>query len=132
MHKKKVFCVGFHKTGTSSIGTALEILGYQVKGYDSSILPFIKNEEYRPVKSIISQYDAFQDNPWPLIYEYLDQNYPDSKFILTIRDPENWYKSISKHLGGSTTKMREWIYGRGDPLNNKDIYINKYPYIFAI
>ena len=30
--KAKVFCVGFHKTGTSSMGVLLERLGYRVQG----------------------------------------------------------------------------------------------------
>lgn len=28
----KIFCIGFHKTGTKSLGTALDILGYRVCG----------------------------------------------------------------------------------------------------
>jgi hypothetical protein len=30
--KTKVFCVGFHKTGTTSLALALEILDYRVAG----------------------------------------------------------------------------------------------------
>jgi len=30
MRKQKIFVIGFHKTGTSSLGAALEILGYTV------------------------------------------------------------------------------------------------------
>jgi hypothetical protein len=30
--KEKVFCIGFHKTGTTSLRVALELLGYRVTG----------------------------------------------------------------------------------------------------
>ena len=33
MKPTKVFCLGFQKTGTSSLGLALEKLGYKVAGY---------------------------------------------------------------------------------------------------
>ena len=32
LRDSKVFCIGFHKTGTSSLGAALKILGYKVCG----------------------------------------------------------------------------------------------------
>ena len=32
MKQQKVFCLGFHKTGTTSLGVALGILGYRVSG----------------------------------------------------------------------------------------------------
>ncbi len=38
---------------------------------------------------LVAQYDAFQDNPWPIIYKGLDVKYPDSKFILMLRDPDS-------------------------------------------
>jgi len=41
--------------------------------------------------------DFFQDVPFsmPHFYKFLDKNFEDSKFILTIRDtPEEWYESV--------------------------------------
>ena len=32
MKNQKVFCIGFHKTGTTSMRDALNILGYKVAG----------------------------------------------------------------------------------------------------
>lgn len=43
--------------------------------------------------------DVFQDLPFslPFTYQALDQAFPQSKFILTIRDnPEQWYESLTR------------------------------------
>jgi len=111
-----VICVGFHKTGTSSIGTALSILNYRVKGVSSRPLIPILNGNYRKVLKMLKNYDAVQDAPWFKIYKELDELIPNSKFILTIRDEESWYSSAIKQIGVIRTAQNEWIYGRGNGL----------------
>ena len=39
--RPKVFCVGFHKTGTKSLGAALATLGYRVAGPRGTLDPQI-------------------------------------------------------------------------------------------
>jgi hypothetical protein len=56
----------------------------------------------------------------------MDKKYPNSKFILTIRDTERWLTSVVKHFGKKETYMRKWIYGRGCPLGNEQIYKKRY------
>ena len=75
---------------------------------------------------LVDQYDAFQDNPWPIIYKELDAKFPGSKFILLIRKPESWIKSQVTHFGTKETPMRKWIYGVGCPLGNEEIYLKRY------
>lgn len=124
--KKKVFGIGFHKTATSSLAAALRELGYSVTGPNGVNNPNISREVYDLADSLVSKFDAFQDNPWPVIYRDLDQKYPNSKFILTIRSSEGWIKSVVRHFGGEVTPMREWIYGVGNPISNEDIYLSTY------
>jgi hypothetical protein len=126
MQKIKIFGIGFYKTGTSSLAEALTILGYRVTGEFGIHDPNIENNVYDKVLQIIEKYDAFQDNPWPIIYKFLDEKYPESKFILTIRDTDKWLKSVVKHFGNEKTYMRRWIYGVGNPLGNEDIFKSRF------
>jgi len=78
------------------------------------------------VLELADKYEAYQDNPWPLLYKELDRRYPKSKFILTIRDESKWIKSAVNHFGSSHTDMRKWIYGIGHPKGNEEIYLERY------
>ncbi len=122
----KIFCIGFHKTGTTSLEAALTHLGYRVCGpvgvYDDTVKSRVKDIAYAQ----IPHYDAFQDNPWPLLYQELDRDFPGSKFILTTRPRKSWIKSVVNHFGGQSTPMREWIYGEGDPLGHEARYLARY------
>ncbi len=112
--KRKVFCIGFHKTGTTTMKEALELLGYRVTGPNDTRDPDIARKLDGLVEALSRKYDAFQDNPWPLVYERMDGLYPGSKFILTVRDEDKWYSSNLKHFGTEATPMRELIYGKGN------------------
>ena len=99
----KVFCIGFNKTGTTSLSKIFENnkflvapqppFEYNLESYFygnySTFIEMIKNDYYN--------YTLFQDVPFsfPNMYKILDENFPNSKFILTIRDNEDeWYKSL--------------------------------------
>jgi hypothetical protein len=124
--KTKVFCVGFHKTGTKSLAVALRALGYRVIGASGVNDPDIGHNVLPMAYDLVEKYDAFQDNPWPIIYKELDAKYPGSKFILMIRNPESWIKSQVRHFGRKETPMRKWIYGVGCPKGNENIYIKRF------
>lgn len=126
--RRKVFGIGFHKTGTSSLRAALKLAGYRVAGPNFVTAPDIAETVHTRALKLCRRYDGFQDNPWPLLYEFLDRELPGSKFILTVRDPDGWIGSIQRHFGGGSTPMREWIYGtgRGDPTGNEEVYLRRY------
>ncbi len=124
--KTKVFCIGFHKTGTSSFTVAMRKLGYRVTGPNGVDDPHIADHALEMALEKAKHFDAFQDNPWPLLYKELDQSFPESKFILTIRDTRSWINSQVKHFSTKTTPMRKWIYGRGCPEGNEQIYIERF------
>ena len=121
----KIFCIGFHQAGTTSLPLALKTLGYRVTGPNGVRDPDIAENVYVLADSLVNEYDAFQDNPWPVIYKYLDEKYPKSRFILTIRSSESWIKSLVRDFGHQETPMRKWIYGVGCPEGNEEIYINR-------
>lgn len=65
---KKVFYIGFQKTGTSSLGIALEHLGYRVAGFypfrDLAAETDVTHEELlERAKEVAQNVDAAQDMP---------------------------------------------------------------------
>ena len=124
--KTKVFGIGFHKTGTTSLSNALSCLGYRVTGPNWVDHPNIAAEVYEMAFDLVKKFDAFQDNPWPILYRELDQKFPGSQFILTLRPSDEWIRSMVNHFNEKETPMREWIYGSGHPKNNEDIYVARY------
>jgi len=124
--ESKVFCIGFHKTGTKTLAHALKSLGYRVTGPNSVKDPRIGENALAMAMRLASQYDAFQDNPWPVLFQQLDEAFPKSRFILTSRPTDAWITSVLKHFEENTTPMREWIYGYGFPCNNEQEYISRY------
>lgn len=119
----KVFGIGFHKTATTSLGRALQALGYRVQGYD---LATSRKEARRKAAAHLETNDVLEDFPWPLIYRWLDETYPGSKFILTVRPEDAWIESVCRHFGGGSIPMHEWIYGAGDPVGNEEQYLERY------
>lgn len=123
---QKVFCIGFHKTGTTSLGIALKMLGYSVTGPNGVNDPNISANVYDMAFRLVEQFDAFQDNPWPILYKELDSRYPGSKFILTVRPANEWIASQVSHFGTRETPMRAWIYGKGCPKGNERLYVERF------
>ena len=126
--KAKVFCIGFHKTGTTSLELALQKLGYRVTGSFGTKDPDIAAKVHEMAYAMVPEYDAFEDNPWPVLYRELDERFPGSKFILTRRPTENWIRSQVKDFATTQTPMRRWIYGEnaGCPEGNEDVYVARY------
>ncbi len=122
----KIFGIGFHKTATKSLGQALQLLEFSVCGPVGVRNPNIRERVWDIVEPMLEQYDAFQDNPWPLLYRDLDKRYPASKFILTLRPENEWLNSVLAHFGDECTPMRKWIYGMGSPRGNELVYLERY------
>jgi hypothetical protein len=124
MSRAKVFCIGFHKTGTTSMEAALRRLGYRVTGPNYELDLNIAQKLDRVTTEFSHKFDAFQDNPWPLVYRQMDTLHPGSKFILTLRDEDEWFDSNLRHFRGKDSPMRELIYGpgAGHPKGNEAVY----------
>ena len=126
--KRKVFCIGFHKTGTTSLEVALTKLGYRVAGSFGTKDPDIADMVHALAREKAADYDAFEDNPWPILYRDLDEWYPGSRFILTRRPPTDWIRSQVKDFATTEPPMRRWIYGEdaGCPEGNEETYVARY------
>lgn len=116
--KQKVFGLGLHKTGTSTLAECLRILGYSVCPEDMAHRPgkqAVKGE-YAGCLSLAAGYDAFLDSPWnyPDMYLLCAVAYPGAKFILTVRDRHKWFDSLmrwvaSEHSESGATALQETL-----------------------
>lgn len=85
----KVFGIGLSRTGTTSLGKALNQVG--VKTVDT---PFALYRDRYPPHPLFQQYAGFVDTPIPLLYKELDRRFRGSKFILTTRPVGAWLDSM--------------------------------------
>jgi hypothetical protein len=96
---RKYFCVGFNKTGTTSVKKAFQDLGFIVGHQPTAeaLVGHYKQGNWKPIVSYCRSAQAFQDVPFslPETFLHLDAAFPRSKFILTVRDtPDQWYESL--------------------------------------
>ena len=124
----KLFGIGFHKTGTTTLDKVYQILGYNACPVRTDLAESLSNGNVEPTFEVVKQFDAFQDNPFPILYKELDQAFPGSKFIMTVRADDKWLKSIVNSFGKEKTLMRKWIYGKkfGAPKGNEEVYLARY------
>jgi len=99
----KVIGAGFGRTGTRSLKTALELLGF---GRCYHMVEVMQNPSHLKRWADIMQggkadwenlfrgYQATMDWPVAAYYKDLMTVYPESKIILTVRDPESWHRSV--------------------------------------
>mgnify|MGYP006434833905 CR=1 FL=1 len=97
----KIFGIGNNKTGTTSLKKAMIDMEFKVGNQRTAEFLHKEwaNRHFNPIIDYCKTAEFFQDFPFSKPYTYiaLDQAFPGSKFILTIRDnPEQWYNSITK------------------------------------
>lgn len=99
----KIFGIGLSRTGTTSLTTALNMLGYRVEHYFHDL-------------TRLEWLDGGTDTPIAHCFEELDLRYPGSKFIYTVRDRKSWLESCARHFSGKPASpedeaLRIAIYG---------------------
>jgi hypothetical protein len=96
----KIFCIGAGKTGTTSLFAFLEGLGIRMgsQAAGEALLEPWKDRNFKPIIELAHTAEGFQDFPFsaPFTFQALDAAFPDAKFILTIRDVESWYRSLTR------------------------------------
>ncbi len=123
---RKIFCIGFHRTGTTTFQTALEELGFDVIGMTKPAWDAYELDDRETLHGIIRSHDAFRDMPWPLMYRWLYEAYPEATFVLTHRSSDSWLASCSGNYKNRPYRMFEVIYGfdvfMGNELRAADVY----------
>ena len=103
-----VFNIGFNKSGSTSLTIALNILGIPTLHYDYRAQQnsmrlhcfLLKNKEnnQRLFYGLDDTYRGFSDFRGERYFRELYAQYPNSKFILTIRPLEDWLRSTEISL----------------------------------
>jgi hypothetical protein len=110
----KVIGAGLGRTGTLTLKTALEMLGF---GPCHHMVEVLANPEQVPFwnraadgepvewEDVFGGYNAMVDWPGCHFYAELAERYPDAKVVLSKRDPERWYESMSETILKSMAQM---------------------------
>lgn len=135
----RIFGIGMHKTATSSLSAALNMLGLDCAHWISpKWARDIWSQMRTTGKSLtMEQHYSLTDFPIGMIYQELDLAYPNSKFILTLRSETAWLKSVRDHWDYKRNPWRsdwDWdcfshrmhheIYGRKS--FDADIFLERY------
>lgn len=125
---QKCFGIGFNKTGTKSLGKAMRMLDYRTISFDAALTEKVGRGEIDGALEAARDFDGFEDWPWPLIYKELDQAFPGSKFVLTMRkDARTWLGSLIRHAERTgPTIFREIAYGHASPQHSAAHHIRLY------
>jgi hypothetical protein len=106
----RIFGIGMQKTATTSLHGALLELGYDSAHWKSAhwakaIWVEMKSGGSSPT---LERSYALCDLPIPILFRELDAAYPGSKFILTLRDEEDWIKSVRTHWSDKNPFRGQW------------------------
>lgn len=104
----RIFGIGMHKTATTSLHHALKILGFDSAHWMSAHWAKACWDEMKTwgKSHTVEQHYAMCDLPFTLLYKELDKEYPGSKFILTVRNPNKWLRSVERHWNPDHNKFR--------------------------
>ena len=113
-----VIGAGFGRTGTLSLKTALEELGFSKCFHMMDVLAHLEHAAVwddaargEPVDwdSLFRGYQATVDWPGCAFYEQLLRHYPSAKVILTVRDPDRWYESARQTIYPARQLFPRWL-----------------------
>ena len=103
----KVVGAGFGRTGTRSLKEALEMLGFAPCHHMMEVfthpeqVPFwdrVATGQPFDWEELFKSYQSSCDWPSCTFYKELADAYPQSKVILSLRDPQSWFKSVSNTI----------------------------------
>ena len=125
--KAKVFGIGWAKTGVTTLGRCLRELGYRHHGQRLDLVDDLGDgdtgsgewpaTDLTRIEAVAMEHDGFTDWPWILLYRRLDETFPGSKFVLTLRNADRWlrsYRSMIARLPPATPELiarRRILYG---------------------
>ena len=132
MTKSKVFGIGLSRTGTSSLADALQRLGLRSIHFpadpitQAELIAFYAHRATAGRLTIVDQCDAVTDTPIVPIYKELSELYPDSRFILTVREQDEWLPACeefwSRSMGPLYCQYSGTAFAKYVRIVNKEVY----------
>ncbi|KAF7724900.1 hypothetical protein EC973_000559 [Apophysomyces ossiformis] len=105
----EVIGAGFGRTGTHSLRLALDMLGYKTH----HMVVLLQDERKDPLLFLRAYENPQEEHNWDEAYEGytaavdwptasfvepLMKKYPNAKVLLTVRDPDSWYRSVKNTI----------------------------------
>jgi hypothetical protein len=107
----QVIGAGFGRTGTASLQSALQDLGFGPCYHMYEVFEHPQHAHFWEAAwrgetvnwdEVLGSYEASVDWPACTFYEHLMESYPDAKVLLSVRDPERWYESTLNSIYKAT------------------------------
>jgi hypothetical protein len=100
-NKPRVLCVGYVKTGTSSFGAAMRLLGFSHYGYDPDLGKSLQGGDLERCLKWASHFNSLDDLPWstPSFIAAFRQRFPASYYVILERNEQEWLKSYFNFFG---------------------------------
>jgi hypothetical protein len=114
----EVIGVGVGRTGTLSLKVALEKIGFTpcyhmldviMNPGNIKIWLAISVGKNLDWKKLFKKYKAGVDYPFPTYYKKYMEKFPDTKVILTVREPERWYESAKETIYPIQRVLIKWL-----------------------
>lgn len=150
-----VYCIGAAKTGTTSVAAMfkpeyLSAHEAEIETLNHKIIQYLENEiDSKDMESFILERDKRlkleieSSHPMGYISDILANNFPEAKFVITIREPQSWLRSrLNFHHKVDPPAWREyreyfWLRphkGHSEAekplaqysLSSLDVYLNQY------
>lgn len=112
----QVIGAGFGRTGTLSLKSSLEQLGfgpcyhmYELLGHIDHAPAWLagNNGDASALRAPLAGYGATVDWPGCVLWRELADLYPDAKVVLSVRPPQRWYDSFRQTVGAVIAQERD-------------------------
>lgn len=107
----KIFQIGFNKCGTTSLFEYFKSTGIKCIHWDNDKIAEQMQNNFQngmPLLNGYEQFTFFSDFAHIEYFKLLDQQYPNSKFILNVRDKQKWIQSRIKHPNSLKESMERF------------------------
>ncbi|MGI9324647.1 MAG: sulfotransferase family protein [Pseudomonadales bacterium] len=114
----QVIGAGFGRTGTLSMKSALETLGFVKTHHMLEVFPSkqqvrlwhdIAHGKPPQWDAVFEGFQASMDFPSSGYYQELCNHYPEAKVVLTVRDADGWYRSANDTIYAMGKAVPTWL-----------------------
>lgn len=75
--------------------------------------------DYNLFNQFVDRFDVLTDNPFPLLYEYLDRTFENPRFVLGTRPSQLWLSSMQRYFNRKMPALGHAIYAtEGNPISD--------------
>lgn len=126
MSRPKSFLIGFPETGGDEAASGLEEGGKR-------LAPSWRPREWDweqgtllTALDLVPDHEVFHGGPWPLLAREALALWPDARFVLTVRPPEEWIAAMVQRHGRKEDSLRRLMFGVGCPRGHEERYLRRY------